>query len=67
MKVIRALLEVGEEAGLADLQVRRKIKPIECNAKCVKGLYGRCFICLSPPSPPMTPYSPPYTLYTCIQ
>jgi hypothetical protein len=35
MKVIRALLEVGEEAGLADLQVRRKIRLIENNAKCL--------------------------------
>jgi hypothetical protein len=33
MKVIRALLEVGEETGLADLQVRRKIRLIECNDK----------------------------------
>ncbi len=30
----------------------------------VKGLCGRCFICLRPPLP-HTP--PPYTLYTCIQ
>ncbi len=48
---------------------RRKIKPIESNAKCpVKGLCGRCFYMSEAPSPPMTPYPPtPYTLYTCIQ
>ncbi len=33
--MIRALLEVGEEAGLAELQVCRKIRLIKCNAKCI--------------------------------
>jgi hypothetical protein len=49
---------------------RRKIRLVECNAKCrypkywpVKGLSGRCFICLRP-SPLLWPHTPPpYTLY----
>ncbi len=52
--------------------VFRKIRLIENNAKCrylknqpVKGLSGRCFICLRPP-PLLWPYtpSPPYKLYS---
>ncbi len=58
--------------------MRRKIRLIESNAKYrylkklpVKGLCGRCFICLRPRpllwgrGPPMTPYSPPplHTVY----
>jgi hypothetical protein len=53
---------------------RRKNRLVEYNAKCrylqkwpVKGLSGRCFICLSPSLLlPHTP-PPPYALYTCIQ
>jgi hypothetical protein len=55
-------------------QGRRKIRLIECIAKCrylknlsVKGLCGRCFSCLRPP-PPLWPHTPPpYALFTCIQ
>ncbi len=46
---------------------RRKIRLIECNAKCrylknwpVKGLCCRCFVCLRPP-PLLWPHSPPLT------
>ncbi len=52
--------------------IRREIRLTESNAKsrylknwALKGLCGRCFICIL--SPPMTPYSPNYILYTCIQ
>jgi hypothetical protein len=57
---------------------RRKIRLIECNAKCryikkwpVKGLCGRCFYLSEAPSPPMTSYPPPlhtvlYTAYVLI-
>jgi hypothetical protein len=42
--------------------VRRKIRMIERNAKWpVKGLCGRCFIRLRPPTLPMTPFSTPLT------
>ncbi len=47
---------------------RRKIRLIESNAKCrylkielVKGLCGRCFICLRPTPNPLTLLSPPLT------
>jgi hypothetical protein len=51
---------------------RRKIRLIECNAKCrylkkftCKGTLLQVFYLSEAPSPPMTPYYPPYTLYTC--
>jgi len=49
---------------------RRKIRPIEDNAKCRhqrklnwEGTLRQVFICLRPRTPP----NPPYTLYTCVQ
>jgi hypothetical protein len=55
--------------------INRKIRLIECNAKCrylkkliCKGTLRQMFYLPEAPSPPMTPYSAsPYTLYTCIQ
>jgi hypothetical protein len=53
--------------------MRRKIRLIESNAKCrylkkctCKGTLRHVFYLSNPPSPPMTQYSPPYTLYKCI-
>ncbi len=49
---------------------RRKIRLIECNAKCryLKKTLRQVFYLYEAPSPPTTPYSlQPYTLYTCIQ
>ncbi len=53
---------------------RRKIRLIESSAKCCylkkfacKGTLRQvCYLSVAP-SPPMTPYSPPYTLYTCTK
>jgi hypothetical protein len=51
----------------------RKIRPIETNAKCCyltmficKGILRQVFHLSKAHSPPMTPYSPPHTLYMCI-
>ncbi len=52
---------------------RRKIRLIECNAKCrylqkltCEGTLRQVFYLSEAFSLPMTPYYPPYTLYTCI-
>jgi hypothetical protein len=52
---------------------RRKIRLIECNAKCrylkkltCTGILGQVFY-LSEPLLSYGPVLPPYTLYTCIQ
>ncbi len=54
---------------------RRRLRLMECNAKCrylkkltCKGTLLQVFYLSEAPYPPMTLYSPSsYTLYTCIQ
>ncbi len=52
----------------------RKIRQRESNAICryltklaSYGILRQVFYLSEAPAPPLTPYSPPYTMYTCIQ
>jgi hypothetical protein len=58
--------------GIAEGRNHGLINYIDTTAKCrhkkdffFKGALGQVFYLSEAPSPPMTPYPPPYTLYTC--